>query len=80
MRSSLEEMKSVPICELFYRVAMDTARPLPETINGNKDVLVIIDHYYKWCETRLVKKHDACTIAKFLEDEVICRYGMPSTF
>jgi hypothetical protein len=40
-------------------------------------VLVAIDHYSKWCETRPIKEHDAYTIVKFLEDEVICRYGVP---
>jgi hypothetical protein len=40
-------------------------------------VLVAIDHYSKWCETWLIKEHDAYILAKFLEDEVICRYGMP---
>jgi hypothetical protein len=50
---------------------------LLETTNGNKDVVVDIDHYSKWCEPRLVKEHDAYTIAKFLEYEVICRYGVP---
>jgi hypothetical protein len=77
MRSGLEEIKSIPICELFYRVVMDTARPLPKTTNGNKDVFVVIDHYSKWCEAQLVKEHDTCTAATFLENEVICRYGMP---
>jgi hypothetical protein len=44
MRSGIEEMKSILICDLFYHVAMDIARPLPETTNGNKYVLVAIDH------------------------------------
>jgi hypothetical protein len=70
-------MKNIPICDLFYCVAMDTTRPLPKTTNGNKDVLVAIDHYFKWCEARLVKEHDTCTVAKFLENEVIYKYGMP---
>ncbi len=39
-------------------------------------MLVVIDHYFKWCEAWLVKEHDAFIVAKFLEDEVICRYGM----
>jgi hypothetical protein len=76
MRSSIEEMKSIPICDLFYRVAMDIVGPLLETTNGNKYVLVAIDHYSKWCETQPIKELDACTAAKFLEDEVICRYGV----
>jgi hypothetical protein len=77
MRSDIKEMKSIPICDLFYHVVMDTARPLLETTNGNKYVLAAIDHYSKWCETQPVKEHDVCTVAKFLEDEVICKYGMP---
>jgi hypothetical protein len=76
MRSNIEEMKSIPICNLFYHVALDTTKPLLETTNGNNYVLVAIDHYSKWCETQPVKKHDAYTDAKFLEDEVICRYGV----
>jgi hypothetical protein len=77
MRSGIEEMKSIPICDLFYHVAMDTIGPLPETADGNKYVLVAINHYYKCCETQPIKEYDAFTGAKFLEDEVICRYGVP---
>ncbi len=76
MRFGIEEMKSILVCDLFYHVAMDIAGPLPETTSGNKYVLVAIDHYSKWCETQPIKEHDVCTTAKFLEDEVICRYGV----
>jgi hypothetical protein len=44
IRSNIEEMKIIPIYDLFYRVALDIARLLPETKNGNKYVLVAIDH------------------------------------
>jgi hypothetical protein len=77
MRSSIEEMKSIPICDLFYRVTLDIVGPLLEITSGNKYVLIIIDHYSKWCEARPIKEHDVYTIAKFLEDEVICRFGVP---
>jgi hypothetical protein len=56
---------------------MDIVGPLPKTTNGNKYVLVAINHYFKCCETQLVKEHDACMVVEFLEDEVICRYGVP---
>jgi transposase InsO family protein len=69
-------MKNIPICDLFYCVALDTIGLLPKATNGNKYVLVAIDHYSKWCEARHVKEHDACTTVKFIEDEVICRYGV----
>jgi hypothetical protein len=72
-----EEMKSIHVCELFYRVVLDTMGPLPETKSGNKYILVAIDHYSKWCEAKVVANHGAKTTVKFLEDDVICRYGVP---
>jgi hypothetical protein len=29
MRSGIEEMKNIPICDLFYHVAFDIVGPLP---------------------------------------------------
>ncbi len=72
-----EQLKSIPVCDLFHRVALDTAGPLPETKSGNKYILVAIDHYSKWCETKVVADHGAKTAARFLEDDIICRYGVP---
>jgi hypothetical protein len=77
MRFGIKEMKSIPLCDLFYRVALDTNGPLQETTNGNKYVLVVIDHYSKWCEAQPIKEHGAYIVAKFLENEVIYMYGMP---
>jgi len=77
IRSGDEQLKSIPIYDLFYRVALDTAGSLPETKSGNKYILVAIDHYSKWCEAKAVADHGARTAAKFLEDDMICRYGVP---
>jgi len=38
---------------------------------------VAIDHYSKWCEAKAVADHGAKTTARFLEDDIICRYGVP---
>ncbi len=56
---------------------MDTTGPLPETKSGNKYILVAIDHYSKWCEAKAVADHGVKMAARFLEDEIICRYGLP---
>jgi hypothetical protein len=77
IRSEDEELKSIPVCDLFYRVTLDTAGPLLETKSGNRYILVAIDHYSKWCEAKAVADHGAKTAAKFLEDDVIYRYGVP---
>jgi hypothetical protein len=70
-------LNSIPVCDLFHRVALDTTGPLPETKSGNKYILVAIDHYSKWCEAKAIADHGAKTAARFLEDEIICRYGVP---
>jgi transposase InsO family protein len=38
---------------------------------------MVIDHYSKWCETRPIKSHDEETAAKFLEEKVVCQFGVP---
>jgi len=62
---------------LFHQVALDIVGPLPETKSGNKYILVAIDRYSKWCKAKAVANHGAKTAARFLEDEIICRYGVP---
>jgi len=58
-------------------VALNIVMPLLETYNSNKYTLVAIHHYFKWCETKAVVDHDVKTIARFLEDEIIYRFGVP---
>jgi hypothetical protein len=77
IRSGDEHLKSISIYDLFYRIALDTACPLPEMKAGNKYILVAIDHYSKWCEAKAVADHGAKTAARFLEDDLICRYEVP---
>jgi hypothetical protein len=67
-------MKSIHVCDLFYRVALDIVGPLPKIKDGNRYAIVAIDHYSKWCDARFVKDHDNSTIARFLEEETICRF------
>jgi len=66
-----EQLKSIPVCDLFHRVTLDTAGPLPETKSGNKYIMVAIDHYSKWCEAKAVVDHGAKMATRFLEDEII---------
>ncbi len=77
IRSGDEQLKSIPICDLFHIIALDTTGPLPETKLGNKYILVAIDHYSKWCEAKAVANHSARTASRFLEDDIICKYGVP---
>ena len=47
------------------------------TRKGNKFILVAIDHYTKWIETKEIKSKDKITVSKALEEIVINRHGAP---
>ncbi len=77
IRSKDEQLKSILVCDLFHRVALDTTGPLLETKSDNKYIMVAINHYSKWCEAKAVADHGAKMATRFLEDDIICRYGVP---
>jgi hypothetical protein len=58
-------------------VALNTIGPLLKTNLGNIYVLMAIDHYLKWCETKTMLDHDGEIVAQFFKNEVICRFGIP---
>lgn len=77
LRFGVEGMKSILVCDLFYHVTLNIARPLLEMFTGNKYALVVVDHYSKWCEMRHVKEHDVAIVVRFLEEKIICHFGVP---
>jgi len=63
----------------FQKLSMDIMGPLPKTSQGHKYILVVTDLFSKWTEAFPLATTDSETIARVLVDEVICRYGVPTT-
>jgi hypothetical protein len=61
----------------IYRVALNTTWLLFGTFNGNRFILVAIDHYSKWVEGNAIAKYEAQIATKFLEDKIIGRFVVP---
>ena len=59
------------------RIAIDILGELPITSNGNKYILVIADYFTKWTEALPMPNMEACTVAKTLVENVLCRFGIP---
>jgi hypothetical protein len=57
-------------------VVLDITKSLPETYNGNRYILMAIDHYFKWSEAKAIVDHDVKIVTRFLEDEIIYRLGV----
>jgi transposase InsO family protein len=51
--------------------------PLPVTELENKYIIVAIDYFMKWVETKVVKVDNAEEVAIFIYEDIICRYGCP---
>ena len=61
----------------FERVALDILGPLPETPGKNKYIMVVGDYFSKWTEAFPLPNQEACTVAKVLAEEWVCRFGAP---
>ena len=52
--------------------------PLPETARGNRHILVMTDHFSKWCEAFPTKDQKASTVANIFLHKVFSRFGPPT--
>ena len=57
---------------------MDVIRPvIPKSSNGHEYILVAIDYFTKWVEVTSYKSVTQAVVARFLKQNIICRYGIP---
>ena len=71
-------LQSIEVSEPFVSWAMDYMGPLPETLRGNKHLLVVMDHFTKWCEVFATPDQKAKTVAAILVSRVFSRFGPPT--
>lgn len=71
-------LKPIEVGEPFTFWAMDYMGPLPETTRGNKHILVIMDHFTKWCEAFATPDQKASTVAEILVNKIFSRFGPPA--
>jgi hypothetical protein len=63
----------------FEYIFLDFVVNLPTTSRKNNHLLTMTEGLTKWVEAKAVKKATAGEAAKFLMEEVICRFGTPLT-
>lgn len=61
----------------FQKIAIDLAGPLPETAQGHKYLVVMVDYLTKWIEAMPAKDDKATTVASIFLTEIVSRYGSP---
>jgi transposase InsO family protein/predicted aspartyl protease len=76
-RKARGKMQQYIVGEPMERVAMDILGPLPESLSGNKYILIIADYFTRWTEAYAMKDQEAATVTRIFLHEFICRYGLP---
>ncbi|CAF3434864.1 unnamed protein product [Rotaria socialis] len=61
----------------FHRWSLDFIGQLPTTLNGNRWVLVAIDHTTKWPIVKAVQNAKHEIVAKFVYEEIVLNFGCP---
>eukprot|EP00112_Aurelia_sp_Birch-Aquarium-sp1_P023718 Seg718.4 transcript_id=Seg718.4/GoldUCD/mRNA.D3Y31 product="Retrovirus-related Pol polyprotein from transposon 412" pseudo=true protein_id=Seg718.4/GoldUCD/D3Y31 len=70
-------LQPIIVSEPFVFWAMDYMGPLPETSRGNKHLLVVGDHFTKWCEAFPTTNQKSETAARILVSKLFSRFGPP---
>ncbi len=50
---------------------------MPITREGNRYIVVAMDYFSRWPEARSLKAANTETVATFIYEEIICRFGLP---
>ncbi|CAI2739076.1 unnamed protein product, partial [Dicrocoelium dendriticum] len=58
-------------------VAVDVMGPLPRTDRGNRYILILVDHFTKWCEATPIPYNGATVVAHAIFEQWVSRWGAP---
>ncbi|KAJ8973695.1 hypothetical protein NQ317_015361 [Molorchus minor] len=63
----------------FQKISIDILGPYPETKAKNRYVILVSDIFTKWVEAKAFPLVNAKDVIKFLDAEIIPRFGVPNT-
>ncbi len=63
--------------DIFERWGINIVGPLPITREGNRYIVVAMNYFSRWPEAKSLKVANAETVATFIYEEIICRFGAP---
>lgn len=72
-------LKPVVVNAPWGLIGLDVVGPLKTTKNNNVFIIIAIDYFTKFCVAKAVSEFKAETTAKFVFEDIICRFGMPKS-
>src|SRR6266508_6414776 len=71
------QKRTILSTDIFERWGIDIVGPLLITREGNRYIVIAMDYFSRWLEVRPLKAANAETVAIFIYEEIICRFGAP---
>ena len=71
-------LQGILVVQLFDVWGIDFMGPFPPSV-GNLYILLAVDYVSKWVETAACSKNDANTVVRFLQKNILSRFGTPRT-
>ena len=72
-----ELRKTILAYDVFEKWRIDAMGPLPITGRGKSYILPAVDYLFRWAEARAVKQITAKDVAKFVDEDICCKFGVP---
>uniref|UniRef100_A0ABD2WF69 RNA-directed DNA polymerase n=1 Tax=Trichogramma kaykai TaxID=54128 RepID=A0ABD2WF69_9HYME len=69
-----------PFTKPWSVVAGDVMGPFPWTTRGNEYIFVFVDEFMRWVEVIPIRKANAQTIRRELNERIFLRFGVPDIF
>ena len=73
----LELCKTILAFDVFEKWEIDAVGPLPITSTQKSCILIAVDYLSRWVEARAVKLITATNVAKFVYEDICCKFGVP---
>ena len=70
-------MEPIEATAPFERVGMDILGPFPRSNKGNCHIIVAVDYFTKWVETKAIPAATAIAVAEFFVQQIVLRHGAP---
>ena len=69
------QKRTIVPMDIFERWGIDIVGPLPQTEDGYRYIVVAMDYFSRWPEARPLTHANAGQVAKFIYEEIICRFS-----
>jgi hypothetical protein len=78
MHSHLAPLHPVIIVGPFTKWGVDFVDCNPTSIGGHQHIIVVVDYFTKWVKAMPIVKSDGNTVAFFVFNQIVARFGIPS--